>query len=635
MRERLANLTNKYGCRVLYALCAFGLVWIDVVRCNGAGHEWQMAVNLTGFCILPVILCRFLKARKAVDGFGAVASTADGMQSAEKPGRGRWLLILVYGSWFLLSGICGILYYRAHAEYGSAYNPALAVGILEVVAYGSVAIALWRTLFAGKSNTKCTSAPLTVVFYLWMGMLAWCVLSVNEAIWPLWFLVMFGALFLQPASREDNEELLRGLADGIILGFFWVQGRALLYRPYDMPRYHGYFYNSNSNAMFYFLTYAAVLAKLSDIRRKDAACKGRKAGLLCFSLLAAVLCDLAIFSLGRSTMLTFFLTTLIWLICEERFFADRIFFLRFFRKGLALVLAAAVCFLPVYGAIRYVPALRHHPIWFWDEYDEQKSWRSFDGIDSDRFVSLPEFMDAFLGRMRSEDTEEVLKEYTSQLPGASEDREWMCAGAGDPAALLPESKTASLSGLLPLLTRTSVSTASAVALPSRTEGSGGKVLAYADGVTPGRDAEHPLYLTLPSFPGERILGIRAAIYGYVISELNLFGHVPVYPDVWLLPGFHLLHAHNGFLQMAYNFGIPAGLLLLLLNLWVIIRVLRRLLRKEGGWQGVFVLTVQLGFFLQGLTENPLFPGRSLLLFFFLTLLPEIRERKPSEERSAE
>jgi hypothetical protein len=73
----------------------------------------------------------------------------------------------------------------------------------------------------------------------------------------------------------------------------------------------------------------------------------------------------------------------------------------------------------------------------------------------------------------------------------------------------------------------------------------------------------------------------------------------------------------------------------LLNLWVIIRVLRRLLRKEGGWQGVFVLTVQLGFFLQGLTENPLFPGRSLLLFFFLTLLPEIREREPSEERSAE
>ncbi|MCR4896911.1 MAG: hypothetical protein K5891_09080, partial [Lachnospiraceae bacterium] len=464
---------------------------------------------------------------------------------------------------------------------------------------------------------------------------AWCILSVNEAIWPLWFLVMFGALFLQPASREDNEELLRGLTDGILLGFFWVQGRALLYRPYDTPRYHGYFYNSNSNAMFYYLTYAVVLARLSDLRRRDAAMKGRRAGLLLFSLLAAVLCDLVFFSLGRSTMLTFFVTTLIWLLCEERFFADRKFFFGFLRKGLALVLAAAVCFLPVYGAIRYVPALRHHPIWFWDEYDEQNSWRSFDGIDSGRFVSLSEFMDAFLGRMRSEDTENSLKEYTSQLPGASAVGEWRSAGTGDPPVPLLQNKTASLSGRIPTMSLTSVSTASAAALPSRTEESDGRVLAYADGITPGRDAEHPLYLTLPSFPGERILGIRAAIYGYVISELNLFGHVPAYSDVWLFAGFHLLHAHNGFLQMAYNFGIPAGLLLLLLNLWVIIRVLRRLLRKEGGWQDIFVLTVQLGFFLQSLTENPLFLGRSLLLFFFLTLLTEIRERKPSEECSAE
>ncbi|MCR4895378.1 MAG: hypothetical protein K5891_01235, partial [Lachnospiraceae bacterium] len=210
MRERLANLTNKYGRRALYALCAFALVWIDVVRSNGAGHQWQLAANLTGFCILPVIVLRFARVKKCSDA------------PEEKSAPGSADKSIPYALWFLISGFCGVLYYRAHALPGSAYNPALAAGILEAVTYGAVAIALWRQCFSGRKGTGAganamSAAPLTAVFYLWAGMLAWCILSVNEAIWPLWFLVMFGALFLQPASREDNEELLRGLTDGILL----------------------------------------------------------------------------------------------------------------------------------------------------------------------------------------------------------------------------------------------------------------------------------------------------------------------------------------------------------------------------------------------------------------------------------
>ena len=61
----------------------------------------------------------------------------------------------------------------------------------------------------------------------------------------------------------------------------------------------------------------------------------------------------------------------------------------FFTKGVLLFLVFIAMFLPVYGCARYIPALRHHPIWY-DDYSEEKV-HSWDPIDSEKYTSLDEF----------------------------------------------------------------------------------------------------------------------------------------------------------------------------------------------------------------------------------------------------
>ncbi len=623
--DKFLAFWGKYYRRIFYAAGAFGILWIDVVRGNGSGAQWELASNLTGLCILPMIVTRFSPQGKT------------GRQSAKWP----------YFVWLAIALIGGAFFYDAFSV-GTDYDAGLLAAVIEAAVYGFVLIRMWQEIFPGKvpgaalgkgdgrdsfgssgaEETGINNRPLTVVFWMWLAMIAWSILSRNASVWPLWFLVMFGALYLLPAERERDLELFRGIVDGILLGFFWIQGRALLYRPYDMVRYHGYFYNSNNNAIFYFTAYAAALARFSDLRRGLAKCTteggskvaaGKKTDgkikwmdhsravrriMIRMSLLfflQAMICDLVMLSLSRGTMLTVVLVTAVYWLGEELYFWKKshegeAYFVfdapirhwaaGWVLRGVTLFAVLCFCFPLVYGGVRVLPALRHHPIWFADEYNENKSWRSFDGFHSDRFISLEEYFEGLIGRIRSEDTDETLQYYMSGEMGA-----------------------------LPAVEGTVLVVRAAE-------------LADAGAVDAGIDADHPIYDKLPSYRLESVLGIRAQIYAYYLSRLNLLGHAERFSTVWLTSNFQLRHAHNVYLQMAYNFGIPAGLLLLALNLLAVGMSWRR---REDPF-AVFAFCIQLGFFLIGLTENPLFLGRSLLTLFFVTLLPLMRKKESDAEK---
>ena len=261
--------------------------------------------------------------------------------------------------------------------------------------------------------------------------------------------------------------------------------------------------------------------------------------------------------------------------------------------------------------MRVLPALRHHPIWFADEYNENKSWRSFDGFHSDRFISLEEYFEGLIGRIRAEDTDETLQYYMNGEMGA--------LPAAEDSLGVQSSQEVQGSALV-------VRAAELVEAGAADAGDGTTV---AEAPAPGADADHPIYDKLPSYRLESVLGIRAQIYAYYLSRLNLLGHTERFSTVWLTSNFQLRHAHNGYLQMAYNFGIPAGLLLLALNLLAVGMSWRR---REDPF-AVFAFCIQLGFFLIGLTENPLFLGRSLLTLFFVTLLPLMRKKESDAEKS--
>ena len=72
------------------------------------------------------------------------------------------------------------------------------------------------------------------------------------------------------------------------------------------------------------------------------------------------------------------------------------------------------------------------------------------------------------------------------------------------------------------------------------------------------------------------------------------------------------HAHNMFLQIAYDYGITAGILFLLWNLYCLVRLLRR-----RDMPGLFCAVFLAGILVYGCTEMALVPGQITLVLLFI------------------
>lgn len=220
-------------------------------------------------------------------------------------------------------------------------------------------------------------------------------LSRNEAIWPLWFLVMFGSFYVTDYTPETRKALFDSMINGVLIGFFLIQGAAFVFRPFDdfSFRYYGMYANPNMNVLFYAVTYGAWLCKWYQLK-----CRKTKLFLrgvtACFS---GAMFGFALLTMGRAGLLTMAVATLVFLIyCAVTLPGYRI--VRFFGNGILIVAAAVLSFPLVFGCVRYIPAYFHHPIWFGDEYNELKV-HSWDPVDSEKYVDFDEFLQQSLGRV--------------------------------------------------------------------------------------------------------------------------------------------------------------------------------------------------------------------------------------------
>lgn len=78
----------------------------------------------------------------------------------------------------------------------------------------------------------------------------------------------------------------------------------------------------------------------------------------------------------------------------------------------------------------------------------------------------------------------------------------------------------------------------------------------------GDSSENP-WFTYEEFPGNG-MELRNAIHEYAISKLNNEGHTDGSFEMWVRPDMSQPHAHNIFLIMGYDFGIPTMILMILL-----------------------------------------------------------------------
>ena len=296
--------------------------------------------------------------------------------------------------------------------------------------------------------------------------------------------------------------------------------------------------------------------------------------------------------------MAFVFATVVFLVTAELAIMKKTFLKGFLLKGICMFCIFALSFPLVFACVRFLPPLRHHPVWI-TEYSEDFV-HSYDPWNSPKYTDLDEFFNEFLGRFDVNNvdeksgvsTEEVILEEKKAAPGGKNE-----APAGE--KIIKD----------------------------------GEVISYPDGIAPGTDPAHPAY-TVESYQGlEKILGIRKYIYGFYLKNLNLLGHEREYPFVWLFSWYQVLHAHNSYLQIAYCFGIIPGILITGVSLFGMVFPFVYIIKKKGNvpWYLVFTACAQTGIFVVSIVENISFPGKMMFSLLFVTLLPLMRITKKKDE----
>lgn len=594
--NRIPELIQRKWKILVYTLCGLGLTWIDLWRGIGNGAQWAFAVNCTGFCIFPLIALRF-DWRFLLPGIG-------------NDKRYDRCFRYVFYSWILLFAVLTYPVFRMLAP-GTDYDPQILTAILNVGIYGAVVIRLIYGFLSDRiSGNK--SLRVTGIFFIWFWFIVLAIVSVNRQIWPLWFLTMFGSLYLAPLKKENITEIVEGLVNGLIIGFFLIQGRAFLFRPYDLDaRYRGHYTNPNVNAMFYLYIYIAWLVRMSLYRVK----KAYKRYALSF-VFASAMWVFVFFTGSRGAYLAFLGTTFFYWIAETGKNGIKKLLSIALKWGL-MAAAMVIMFFPVYWCMRYIPPLRHHPVWYQDDYrGEDINVMSWDPVDSDKYYELDEILPVLLGRLS--DKINAINDNSSVSDMSA--LEQMLLDLQGPAA-----KYASADDVLYADSGSDRGPQYSV--------DGERAYYYDDGVEPGTDADHPIFRSYQyeSTFLRRVLDIRYYIFRYDISRIRFFGNEQSSIGVWVISDFYLMHAHNTVLQMMYWFGPVSGILFAAGMISVIVVAIRKtqLCRKSGCEQHnaryVFSLIIMVGYCLMGLTECTAFPGELGLVLYFMAYLPFVHK----------
>ena len=379
------------------------------------------------------------------------------------------------------------------------------VVVLDVILYGYILIHTFISVFLEKKYPKLNRR----FFAAWLIMATLMLISRSTYIWPFCYLVMFGCFYLTDYSEDEQEDLFQGMLDGIILGFFVLQGLCFVFRPYDIVRYKGFFANPNWNALFLLEVLAAVFAKILYATKNNAG----KWVKVYYWVGAGVVLSYELMTIGRAGWLT-----AIVLIAAFLSFLKKVqISVRWWKKLAVLSLCVVLTFPLCFGAARYLPPVFHHPVWLWGEWSEEKV-HSWDAWDSEKYIDLDEYMTAALGRIFDSFTNLLEHSPFSMKVDAAEDIE-----IADPSHEEPEEEENLPPNKIPVLSED--------------------------------QSQNDAFL------------VRSIIYSYYFRHLNFWGHPYEEQGFQLQKNYWIGHAHNIFLQYGTDFGVPFMLLFAAVIVW--------------------------------------------------------------------
>lgn len=386
------------------------------------------------------------------------------------------------------------------------------VMLLDVILYGYIFIHTFIDTVLEKKHPKMERNYLVV----WLIMMVLMIVSRSTYIWPLTHLVMFGCFYLTDYSKEERNDLFQGMLDGIILGFFVLQGLCFVFRPYDVVRYKGFFSNVSWNALFYVEVLAAVFAKILYVIKTNA----DKRVKAYYWIGAGVVISFELLTISRSGFIVTILIVFALMLFLKK--VQKPFYL--WKNFMVLALCAAISFPLCFSAARYLPPVFHHPVWLWGEWSEERV-HSWDPWNSPKYIDIDEYMEKALGRITGSFTNLLEHSPVLMKADAAEDIDAASSDSAQVDANVPanmDSPEELPANKIPVLT------------PEQ-----------------GKDG----FL------------VRSTIYKYYFKHLNLWGHPYEEQGFQLRENYWIGHAHNIFLQYGTDFGIPVMILFVILIIW--------------------------------------------------------------------
>ncbi len=406
------------------------------------------------------------------------------------------------------------------------------------------------------------------------------ILCRNTRGWPIYLVCIFTFWYLRTASRSEGVKkavLLHNIVNGILLHFILTVGYCLLHRPYMYFRYYRYpfhFHTVTISAVYLALVVCAALVKFLDAYGKRPTLAGAYKELAVLGVSAVYL----LFTLSRTGYLALFVTALV--VIPTAFFAGKTVPLkekwRRFLKGMGcMFLSVLVSFPIVFTAQRTIPAvaadIRAHEI---EEFPvELVHGRD---MDSYAYITIERFIQTFQMKVLGIPEENCLNAFLffSRADGESQYRS-------------------------PYL-----------------ENGGRILLASTEDMAAAEQEEEESYTNG-----------RLYIFRQYYERLNRAGH----DDMGIMEpdGNYLAHAHNIYLQVAYDHGIFVGGVFLLLGIGTLLQaVLYYRRHRQDRDCALFPLALLLLFAVAGLTEwifHPCCPIAYCLLLTLAPLLVDIRK----------
>lgn len=426
-----------------------------------------------------------------------------------------------YIIWSVLGIILGVIFTPMVIAKREEYLKAdTIITVLGIFLMGYCIIHTVISLFVEKYRPKLYK-PL---FIIWVIMLLLMIFSESEYLWPECYFVMFLSYYLTEQTSTQRTNTIKGLINGIVLGFVVIQAHALLCRPYDRIRYYGNFCNPNHNCMFLCICLAGILAKILFLTKDN---RGKIVKIFYF-LLAGACYSFVCMTMSRSGYLAVFVVTMFFIIAYCRIKGKIVFI----RTGLLLVLIFVVSMPMTYLAVRYIPTIHPHVLFYYQEGYSETRVHSWDERDSEKYVTFEQLIQSIFGRF--EKTKETYDDFRSEE--ASEEE-------------LNSLKIASNADNFP-------------------EAAFLYVAANADKAEPDSDK-------IPALTREEARNaftVRYTIYKWYASHLSLRG-MPFDEQGFQLTEDHWIQdTHNIYLDYGINFGYPVMILFTVFIWWGIGRL---------------------------------------------------------------